>query len=238
MQHTPQIFVDFDGTISRHDTTDAILEHFAEPEWEAVEAAWMRGEIGSRECMVRQVDLLRATPERLHQFLATIEIDPGFVDFMAICRARGLPVTVLSDGMDLVARTVLRRIGIDVPVISNHLASLGGDRWRLNFPNARTDCRSAAGNCKCSRLDKAAPVAAAATVLVGDGRSDFCGAGTADFVFAKGRLAEHCRERGIAHGAFAGFADLCPLFAAWLDRTVFLPVPPAVRQRRLWEAGA
>ena len=34
--------------------------------------------IGSRECLVRQIDLVRATPAQLDDFIEHIEIDPGF----------------------------------------------------------------------------------------------------------------------------------------------------------------
>jgi 2-hydroxy-3-keto-5-methylthiopentenyl-1-phosphate phosphatase len=60
-----RVFVDFDGTISLEDTTDVILERFADPEWRKVESEWLAGVIGSRECLARQIDLVRATPEEL-----------------------------------------------------------------------------------------------------------------------------------------------------------------------------
>jgi hypothetical protein len=55
------ILCDFDGTISVEDITDALLVRFAKPGWEDIEQAWKRGEIGSRECMARQIALLDAT---------------------------------------------------------------------------------------------------------------------------------------------------------------------------------
>lgn len=223
--HQPiSLFIDFDGTISREDTTDLILQRFADPGWEAVEDAWASGEIGSRDCMARQVALLRALPADLDGFAGGIEVDPDFPAFMALCRRRGLTVTVLSDGLDRVARSVLRRLGFDVPVLSNRLRWQGGDRWQLEFPHARPDCASAAGNCKCSRFSasvvKVGPKLSDGRIaaLVGDGRSDFCAAEQADAVFAKGRLAAHCDRSGIHHTAFSGFGDLAPLFEDWLER--------------------
>ena len=35
--------VDFDGTISKRDTIDQLLEKFADPSWEALEKDWLDG---------------------------------------------------------------------------------------------------------------------------------------------------------------------------------------------------
>jgi 2,3-diketo-5-methylthio-1-phosphopentane phosphatase len=211
--HLPiQILVDFDGTISCEDTTDLILERFAEPSWRAVEEIWERGEIGSRECMVRQIDLLRASPAELDSFLHGIPLDSGFRGFAQSCASRGLLVTVVSDGLDRSVKAALSRLELDLPVLANHLEWLGGSRWRLSFPHGREDCRSLAGNCKC----RAQAGDSSLRVLIGDGRSDFCAAAEADMVFAKGRLIAHCRDSSIQHEAFTSFADLQLLFDRWL----------------------
>ena len=79
-----RVFVDFDGTISLEDTTDVILERFADPEWRKVESEWLAGIIGSRECLARQIDLVRATPEELDSVVEDIR---AFLD--------GKPVRVM-----------------------------------------------------------------------------------------------------------------------------------------------
>ncbi len=48
----------------------------------------------------------------------------------------------------------------------------------------------------------------ATTVLVGDGASDAKAAEIADFVFAKGTLADWCAREGIAHQRFTDLFDL------------------------------
>lgn len=70
-------FLNFDGTIALEDTTDQILERFADPAWRNVESEWIAGRIGSHECMPRQIDLVRASPEDIDAFAHDIEIDPG-----------------------------------------------------------------------------------------------------------------------------------------------------------------
>jgi 2,3-diketo-5-methylthio-1-phosphopentane phosphatase len=210
-----RLLVDFDGTIASLDTTDALLERFAAPAWRDIEDEWLAGRIGSRECMVRQIDLVRATPAAMDDFIADIAIDPGFPEFVELCRRRGHSVTVLSDGLDRTVAAVLRRYGLDLPFRANHLEWRGGDRWRLTFPYARSDCRSLSGNCKCHL---GAGAAEELSVVVGDGRSDFCVAGGADLVLAKGALREHCMANRLPHFAFADFYEATELLTGWLEQ--------------------
>jgi 2-hydroxy-3-keto-5-methylthiopentenyl-1-phosphate phosphatase len=208
-----RVFVDFDGTISVGDTTDLILERFADPSWQAVEADWVAGRIGSRECLARQIDLIRATPETLDAFAQKSAIDPHFGEFSALCAAHGLPLAVVSDGLDRIATAMLARAGLQLPIVANHLEWLGEDRWRLGFPHARDDCGSAAGHCKCATL-AAAP--GSLRVLVGDGRSDFCAAATADLVIAKGALAMYCGNNRIPFEPFTDFAGAAAVLRRWV----------------------
>jgi 2,3-diketo-5-methylthio-1-phosphopentane phosphatase len=208
-----RVFVDFDGTISVGDTTDLILARFADPSWQAVEADWVAGRIGSRECLARQIDLIRATPEALDAFAGSSAIDPHFDEFAALCAGRGLPLAVVSDGLDRIATAMLARADVQLPIVANHLEWLGADRWRLGFPHARQDCAAAAGHCKCATL-AAAP--ASLRVLVGDGRSDFCAAATADLVIAKGALAIYCGNHRIPFEPFTDFAGAAAVLRRWL----------------------
>jgi 2,3-diketo-5-methylthio-1-phosphopentane phosphatase len=208
------VLVDFDGTIAPTDTTDLLLERFAAPAWRVIEEEWQSGRIGSRECLVRQIDLVRATPAEIDAFLAGIEIDAGFPGFVSLCRRLGASISVLSDGLDYSVATILKRYGLKLPFYANHLQWLGEDRWRLTFPHARSDCLSLSGNCKCSLAEVAA---SQVRIVVGDGRSDFCLAQRADLVLAKGALLAHCRASGLPHQPFNSFADATEFLARWLN---------------------
>ena len=211
-----RVFVDFDGTISLEDTTDVILERFADSKWQKVEADWLSGRIGSRDCLAQQIDLVRASPEELDAVCEDVPLDPHFPELIALCRNHGVDVVVISDGLDRIVTKMLARVGVDVPVLANHLNYLGDNRWRLEFPYASKICRAEAGNCKCHALTND-PVGV--RILIGDGRSDFCAADTADLVIAKGALAEHCQTSGINYTVFGNFAGattvLADLFAAF-----------------------
>ncbi len=210
-----RVLVDFDGTIATVDTTDLLLERFAEPGWLAIEEEWKANRIGSRECMIRQIDLVKATPEEYDDFVSSIEIDPGFPAFVAACKARGLEIVVVSAGLARTVGTVLERAGFGaLPYLANRLQAVGSDRWRLTFPHARGDCQVLSGNCKCQFAEEAR---GSIRVVVGDGRSDFCVAGRADLVLAKGALVSHCRNNAIPHYAFTEFEEATDTFVRWLD---------------------
>ncbi len=220
------VFVDFDGTIAPSDTTDLLLEEFADPSWQEIEEDWKAGRIGSRECLVRQIDLVRATPVQLDAFLARIDIDPGFPEFVGLCQDEGHEVTVVSDGLDRAVSSVLSRAGMELPYFANHLEWLGADRWRLTFPHARSDCRALSGNCKCRFAEAAV---GAVRIVVGDGRSDFCVAEGADLVLAKSALARHCRSSDLPFFPFKSFAEATDLLARWVRESA----APSERREQL-----
>ena len=94
------IVCDFDGTITRTDVIDTILQRFADPSWEAIEDQWLKGEIGSRECLSRQLSLVRALPAELLAYFDTVEIDPDFPDFVDLVIGLGASIEVVSDGIE------------------------------------------------------------------------------------------------------------------------------------------
>ncbi len=214
MRMNAHVYVDFDGTIMQCDTTDFLLERFAMPAWRAVEEEWAAGRIGSRECMARQVAMLRVAPEELDAAVSGLPIDPGFATFLGACDAHGLGVTVVSDGLDRVIGSTLLRHGLDVGYFANHLVFDGADRWHLEFPNARPACAAGSGHCKCARIEAHADDL---VIVIGDGRSDFCIAGRADLVLAKSKLIEECQAAGLPHIPFRGFGEATELLRDWLQ---------------------
>jgi 2-hydroxy-3-keto-5-methylthiopentenyl-1-phosphate phosphatase len=222
-----RVFVDFDGTITLDDTTDLILQQFAGPEWQRLELDWQNGLIGSRECMALQVELIRASEAAFDAFVGQLPIDPSFPRFVEECRHRGLPIAIVSDGLDRVIHAVSHRHGFaQLEVFANQLSYIGNDRWRLSFPHARQSCRSLSGTCKCALARDAGGDRLRErdlALLIGDGRSDFCAALDVDFVLAKKQLLAHCRDHAIAHLAFGTFAEAARLLAGLTEPVSPLP---------------
>ena len=209
------ILCDFDGTIAVEDVIDSLLDRYGRPGWDALERDWRAGLIGSAECMAGQVALLDMSRDDLQRHLGSLHIDHGFAAFVAATIEHGIPMEIVSDGLDQAIHTILERHGIDgLPTVANRLAQSGPRAWHLSSPFAADGCRS--GTCKCARVD-AARRRGGYTLLIGDGASDFCAADRVDFVFAKNRLIEHCRAAGIPYAPIASFDEALALLPDLLD---------------------
>jgi 2-hydroxy-3-keto-5-methylthiopentenyl-1-phosphate phosphatase len=210
-----KFFCDFDGTITKEDVIDRILEEFADPLWVDIEQSWVNGEIGSRECLAMQTKLIRAKVRDLLDFLESIHIDETFADFVRDCRNKGFEIVILSDGIDLFIKSILDRHGVnDIRVYSNSLGSTNG-RYEMYFPYFRKDCLSRSGICKCKIMEELSSPSSL-NILVGDGRSDFCIARKADLTFAKSALLDFCRVEKIPHIEHREFGDI----VVWLRNQI------------------
>lgn len=186
---------------------DRILEEFAEPAWRDIEQAWVRGDVGSRDCLAMQTRLIKAKKDDLFELVEDIGIDETFVDFTRYCKGKTIEIVILSDGIDLFIKSILNRFGLkDIRVFSNGLAYTNG-HFEITFPYFRKECLSRSGICKCKIMeDLSGP--GGINILVGDGRSDFCVAAKADLTFAKSALLDYCRGEKIPHIEHKEFADI------------------------------
>jgi 2,3-diketo-5-methylthio-1-phosphopentane phosphatase len=209
--------IDFDGTLSTEDSTDKLLERFADPLWRDIEADWQADRISAQECMRTQVRLVQADPTTLQLFFQNIQLDPSFRSFWHYTRAFA-PMAVVSDGLDVAIRTALANAGLeDLPVFANRLKYVSPDRFALDleFPYALAECKSGAGVCKCGIAQRLASEHGGPIVLIGDGKSDTCLARMADMVFAKSALSKYCEDHEIRHIRFESFADVLDVVKAW-----------------------
>jgi len=201
------VLCDFDGTISTSDVTDTLLEAFGKPGWQEIEAEWLAGRIGSRVCMQQQIACLDASKEELDEAIDAIGVDDAFAAFVDAIATRGWELSIVSDGLDYAIKRILERHRLPLlPFYANRLTQTGERSWKLDSPYADAACCSASGMCKCA-FARRARTAGNKVLMIGDGRSDFCVAGCADLVFAKGSLTAHCLDKRLPHVPISGFSD-------------------------------
>jgi len=189
-----QVWLDFDGTITRQDVIDELLQRYSiNDSWKAVEQRWQAGLIGSRQCLEKQLDLIRILQEELDNFLNGIELDTSFFSLLSLLSEFEVPVAILSDSIDVFIRHILQRHGMqDIPIRSNTMVRHGlGIELCCPYGDQKCDCGAA--HCKCASI-RAIGDPKRKSIYIGDGLSDLCPAGKADLVFARGALAQ-CLEK-------------------------------------------
>jgi len=206
----PRAFLcDFDGTISPSDIGAELVHRFSAAGDDARHALldrWLAGELGHRALTEAECAGMRVGEAEALAFTRTFALDPGFEPFVREAESRGDAVMVVSEGLDFYVCDHLARAGLGrLPWAANH-ARFENRRIVPEFPWAAEGC-GRCGNCKAQHVRRWR-ASGHATVLVGDGMSDRCGAREADVVLARGGLLRWCREQGIAAEPFETFADV------------------------------
>lgn len=184
-----QVFFDFDNTIIPFDVLDDIIGRFAvNKDWMKIERDWQRGKIGSRECLKKQMAMVRVDKNRLLEYLSGIKVDPYFKKILLKLKKGGVKPVIVSDSFSFIINNILRNNAIrDIKVYSNRL-NFSQRRLRLSFPHRDKKC------CLCAHCKKNSLLRngkdGKIKIYVGDGASDLCAAMHADLVFAKDRLKD------------------------------------------------
>lgn len=200
------VVLDFDGTVTMEDAAEAMLAEYADPSWLEIDASYARGEIGVEEMMNRQFELVHASRIELVDFvLRRAVIRPCFREFAEWAADRRIEVVLLSAGLDFYIEAVFEREGIG--------RYFGRSFYlRTEFGQAGIRCRMPSLK---HRLEPLADYKRAVVeelreegrsiAYAGDGHTDRLAAESADLVFARRRLLEHCQTVGVSHVPFEDF---------------------------------
>lgn len=208
------VLTDFDGTVTKDDISEMILNRFAGEQWLEIEARYRNNEIGTREAVASQFGLVRADRQTLIEFVDSVaEMDEHFHAFQDFCLSSGVYLEIVSEGLDLYLTHLVRKWGIRIPFRTNKTCVRGG-RITLTYPFEDKSCRLC-GTCKMGRVlelrAKGYKVA-----YVGDGHSDICPALEADLICARDSLAELCEREEIAFIRFSNFSEVQQAVEGWL----------------------
>jgi 2,3-diketo-5-methylthio-1-phosphopentane phosphatase len=224
------LFIDFDNTVTIGDVLDAVIERFSVTErWRLWEAAWKRGDLSTSKCLSLQIGDLRVDADELIRFVSDTRIDACFPHIVDLCRAKGIPLLVVSDNFSVIVRAILKRSSLGgVTFLANELL-FDGNKPTARFPYASPRCRRCA-HCKAMHF---AGFASHRKIFVGDGLSDICPAEAADVVFAKDALADHLAGGGIPFMPFASLGDVLRyLEADSLHSGLEVSTPGAIARQR------
>ncbi len=205
-----RLFVDFDGTVAHADVGDLIFRTFLPREkvaagWHAdLIRRWKAGELSSPDCLTEECENSTVSQPELDALLDTVPLTAGFAETAAFCRARGVPLMILSDGLDYYIEFILSKYGLsDVPYRSNLIRFRGDGTLGVDFPYMDAGC-GRCGNCKESHI-KDSRRDGETVVYVGDGYSDRYAIRQADVIFARSDLAAFCAAEGVPFRPFDSF---------------------------------
>ncbi len=203
------VFCDFDGTISRRDVGYNIFRHFSGGRNELLLPDWKAGVMTTRECLTREAEMVKATPDELYRFIDQFELNDGFHEFVDACASSEIPFHVASDGLDFYIKYILEKNNLPHLSVVTNKARLENGGITVEFPHDNISCERC-GICKGERIQQFRRQTGGEykIVFIGDGYSDACGAREADIVFAKKDLEQYCQRHNIDYFSYDTFYDV------------------------------
>jgi 2-hydroxy-3-keto-5-methylthiopentenyl-1-phosphate phosphatase len=220
-----RVVVDFDGTLVVPNVAIDLVTEFV-PDGARVageiDILLHEGKIGLREAWQRQVTLLprERLPEMIQFVRDKVPLRKGAREFLDLTRRHGVPVVVLSGGLDFYIQEVLDREQVVLPMLSDRLVVPATGALQVDHPHGHPTCRIC-GICKAAAVR--IPNPGVRNVLIADGSTDKYGAEVADIVFARRRLLTLCERVGIPCYPFEDFEPVTAQFRKWLDGETLLP---------------
>ena len=197
---------DFDETIVTCNVSHLLLQAFAGEGWQCAQALYDANRISVEESNRRQFALLNADIAAIEDLvLASVEVRPGFSQFVEYCLDSGIHFTVVSNGIDLYVLPVMRSLGLSNIEVHCARSKITPGGVVLSYPDPSGSDLSQGFKLSWLRYHKSQRRSA---VYIGDGKSDIPAASEADYVIARSALYGHFQSNGLACTKFEDFRDV------------------------------
>ncbi|MVP01801.1 MtnX-like HAD-IB family phosphatase [Paenibacillus lutrae] len=214
------VVTDFDGTLMHEDVGAMLMQELGveeKPETKEMLAKFLNKEIGSREWIHESYGQLGGRQEEVNAIADRVSLREGAEKFLDFCKSGGIPVTILSDGMEYYIHRILKRFGVEVDrIIANPIQYDKQGNYMLQVQNKNGAC-SWCGCCKAGVV-RSLKAQGYRVIYIGDGSSDIYGSGFADWVFARSSLARYLEQEQIPFYPFATFHDVMDVLEPQLEQ--------------------
>ncbi|MCK5075155.1 MAG: MtnX-like HAD-IB family phosphatase, partial [Calditrichia bacterium] len=171
------IFTDFDGTITKHDSLELILDHFTGTEWRKIEEQVTLGRLSEKTSLQAEFNLMNEKLEEVLNYIdENVQIDSTFKDFIDYCHNNKFNLTILSGGIDIIIERVLKKFKFnEIPFycnsinISNISDKENKKKWTV-IPNSLPKIKNNCNHCKTYHLEQARK-AGMKVIYIGDGNT-------------------------------------------------------------------
>ncbi|MGG1678934.1 2-hydroxy-3-keto-5-methylthiopentenyl-1-phosphate phosphatase [Neobacillus sp. NRS-1170] len=204
----PVIYCDFDGTITESDNIIAIMEKFAPPGWEEIKNQILSRQFSICKGVGKLFSLLPSDrKDEITKFaIENAKIRAGFKEFVAFAHEEGIPLYIVSGGIDFFIYPILADYGPFTGVYCNK-SDFSEEGIQILWPHTCDPlCKNDCGCCKPSII-RHLNHKNSFRIVIGDSVTDLEAAKHADFVLARDLLQEKCLEWGINHREFHTFFD-------------------------------
>ena len=208
--HPPAtVFCDFDGTVTREDSFDAVAGAVAPELWGRLKRQLFAFELNLHEAMAQLAAAL-GPPDlaAMEAHMDRFSPRPGFLPFLDALDQGGIPFVLVSGGLEPLVERVLgpHRGRLHALVAAQVVAAAGGG---LEFASPWSDGHELVA--KARVLDR---YGRGRRVVIGDSITDLGMARVADLVFAREPLCDWLSERGIHHHRWHDFDDVTNVLRA------------------------
>jgi 2,3-diketo-5-methylthio-1-phosphopentane phosphatase len=190
------VISDFDGTIVQVDTATFVLEHFTESEWKIFDDLLARGRITLEECMQKQFSLVQGSErEILNELDRATKFRHNWEELVAFCDVNGIPLVVVSAGVDFVIKHLLRPWRSKIEVIAPAAECTSNGITFTKFPKL---CHEGSQNFK-DDLVRQYKKRNQKVAYIGDTLIDYEAVRAADlaFVVRDSELAAKCKRESV-----------------------------------------
>jgi 2-hydroxy-3-keto-5-methylthiopentenyl-1-phosphate phosphatase len=196
---------DFDGTITEEDTSFFLLDAFAQGDWRRLLQDYKEHKISVGEFNTKAFAMVKADkPTLLGALKGEVKVRAGFHELVNYCLKKGFKLVIVSNGLDVYIKAVLKDLGLGNVEVYAAQASFHPEGMKVQYvgPDGK-------------RLDDGFKEAYTQSFLklgykliyVGNGDSDVAPAKYAHHIFATGDLLAYCRENNLKYKPFETFLD-------------------------------
>lgn len=205
----PVIFCDFDGTVTKKDNIISIMKQFAPPEWEKWKDGVLSQSVSIQEGVGNMFALLPSSLRKdiVEYVVNTAQIREGFGEFAQYTKSQGIPLYIVSGGIDFFVKPMLEPFDSIAGLYCNE-ADFSGENIHIRWPHG-CDQECPNQNCGCCKpaIIRHTANSNMYSVVIGDSVTDLQAAKIADSVIARDYLLEKCKELSIPFQSFETFYD-------------------------------